>query len=207
MSPQVAGPPVPWRYRLLWAAAGCLIALAVVSLVLAILLFSHAPRALPQTSVAAPVSAPVPQVPSLDTQLADIAAARRQGVPRSAWIAATEPDLSAWLAREVAGQGAQVKQVTLDGNNAVIVGTYPLAGRAVDVTVTLLPSAENGRLNLEVQEAYVGRLPMPPGLKVALQRQLDKTLEEAFRANPDVRVDSVGVRDHMLIIIGAIGVR
>jgi hypothetical protein len=146
-------------------------------------------------------------MPSLASQLAAIAAARRQGLPRTAWIAATEADLSALLSRQASGQGAQVKQVTFNGNNVDVRGTYPVAGRAVDVTVTLLPTAQNGRLSLEVQEGHLGRLPMPPGLKMALQRQLDNALDKAFRENPDVRVDSVEIRDRMLIIIGAIGVR
>jgi uncharacterized protein YpmS len=195
---------MPWQQRVLWAVVGCLIALALVALVLATLLFARVPRR--ATSAPTPTTATTPQIPTLSQQIAEIAAARAQGVPRTAWIAATGPDLTTWVTHEVAGEGVQVKQVTYEGNNVVIVGTYPLAGRTVDLSVTLLPSAENGRLNLEVQEGQIGRLPMPPGMKIAMQRKLEKAMNDAFRANPDVRVDSAGVRDNVLIITGAIGV-
>jgi hypothetical protein len=195
----------------MWVAVGCLVALASVALVLAVLVFAHTPRPKPllptSASAPTPTATGAPQIPSLSSQIAQIEAARRQGVPRSAWIAATEPDLTAWLSQEMAGQGAQVKQVTFEGNNAVIFGTYLLAGRPVDVAVTLLPSAQNGRLSIEVQEGHVGLLPMPPGMKIAMQRQLDKAMDQAFAANPDVRVDSVEVRDRTLIIAGSIGGR
>lgn len=208
MSRQVTS-PVPWQRRAMWVAVGCLVALALVALVLAVLVFAHTPRPKPLSPrpTPAPTATGAPQIPSLSSQIAQIEAARRQGVPRSAWIAATEPDLTAWLSQEMAGQGAQVKQVTFEGNNAVIFGTYVLAGRPVDVAVTLLPSAQNGRLSIEVQEGHVGLLPMPPGMKIAMQRQLDRAMDQAFAATPDVRVDSVEVRDRMLIIAGSIGGR
>ncbi len=206
MSRQVAA-PVSWQHRVLWMAVGCLVALALVALVLAVLVFAHAPPPSPSPPAPVPAAVGAPQIPSLSSQIAQIAAARRQGVTRSAWIAATEPDLTTWLSQEMTGQGAQVKQVNYEGNNIVVAGTYLLAGRPVDVAITLLPSAQGGRLNIEVQEGRVGRLPMPPGMRIAIQHQLDKAMDQAFAAYPDIRVDFVQIRDRALIVGGTIGSR
>jgi hypothetical protein len=159
-----------------------------------------------ETGAAGASGTVAPQPASLDQQIAAVQQAAQQPIPQAVTVTTSEADLNAYIQRRLAekpSQDVRNARVSLGAGTLTIEAVVHWEGRWLALTATGVPTvASDGRLQLQLQSARVGRVGLPGSAMARLQGEVDHALRGGPPAEYHVRVDTVSVSSGELIVSG-----
>jgi len=144
-------------------------------------------------------------VPPLEAQVRHVERALQSPTPVSVRVVVTEAELNALMAREGTGDLKQAHAYFGDGSVAVN-GQVNWQGRDIWVTVRAHPTVAGGKVQMDVDEVSVGRMPAPAGVREDVARRLSQGMSR-LPGSDRLQVQGVTVTPGQMIITGVAGGR
>ena len=196
-----------------WFGIGCgaTILLGIIGIIVLWALATGQPAPPPEATAVAPGDAPsgrsqaAPAAPPLERQIEQVQQAARSERPVPVTMTLRESEINEMLA---GSDSPEVRDLAIYLGDGTIAGTAKVRyrGSTIPLTVRGRPVVSDGRVQVEVREVFIGRLPAPESIRRQVSTELDGGIERIMGTR-NVRVQSVQVRPDVMIISGSVGGR